>query len=396
MKQRILVLEAEKPAAYSLIRAVSSHGIEAVATSHLRINPCSVSRYTSEFRICPDIETNLTEYSEWLTDEVKRNPYLTIMSFSDKSTRLLSEQKQELSKYTYIYQPDKDILELILNKKNTLALARQYHVEVPVSYTFEIQKKIEILDKIHFPVVLKPHRKIDWKNGRAVFNKIGRDNYVWNKMEFEIKLGKILKKTDNFEIQEYIPGVGRGYFTVILNNRCLCDMAHERLREFPVSGGASSFRKIIHYEEMKNISSPLLKSLNWSGPIMFEYKYNPENSRYYLMEINGRWWGSLPLAINAGINMPLFFINALAGKETLNPGDYPLGFTSRLFFPHDFIWFLAMLGRFRLKKSLDFFRHSDSEDLWDWKDKKPFFANIFASLIQRFKQAWRLTKMGDA
>src|SRR5690606_28748671 len=78
---------------------------------------------------------------------------------------------------------------------------------------------------------------------------------------------------------------------------------HERLHEWPPEGGVSTLCRSVplerHQEQMAK-SVALLVSLGWSGPAMVEYRYDPGRGRYVLMEINGRFWGSQPLAYHCG------------------------------------------------------------------------------------------------
>lgn len=387
--RKVLVLEAEKTAAYALCRALGREGYKITACSHLRINPSFSSKYVSEKKRCPNIEDNYDAYFEWLSAEVSRTRYLTVMSFSDKTTRLLSQRKETLSAYTHIYQPHIGITEKVLDKSKTYEAARIAGLELPRVYPWSPADKAEsIAERLDYPVVLKPLQKIIIKNGKAFFTKVNETNYVWKQREFKEKFSRLLGITDRFEIQQYIEGAGRGYFTILWNGKPVMQFAHERIREYPVRGGASSFRKSIDYAEMEPLSVKLLNQIQWSGPAMVEYKYDPWQKKYYLMEVNGRWWGSLPLALNAGVNFPLILLRLIerGNASGFQQVSYPLNFTSRLLFPHDVMWLSSQLLRLRFSRALGFFKPADSEDLFDRHDMKPFFANIVSSLLNYFSK----------
>ena len=48
------------------------------------------------------------------------------------------------------------------------------------------------------------------------------------------------------------------------------------------------------------LSEKLLRAIGWEGQAMVEYRHDPDNDRYWLMEVNGRFWGSQPLAWHCG------------------------------------------------------------------------------------------------
>ena len=49
-----------------------------------------------------------------------------------------------------------------------------------------------------------------------------------------------------------------------------------------------------------------MRALRYTGVAMVEFKVNAKTGEFVLIEINGRFWGSLPLAVAAGANFPLW------------------------------------------------------------------------------------------
>jgi len=77
---------------------------------------------------------------------------------------------------------------------------------------------------------------------------------------------------------------------------------HRRLAEIPVTGGASAWRESTELDpELLEHTRALIRALNWTGLVMVEFK---RGRRPWLVEINGRVWGSLPLACLAGVDFP--------------------------------------------------------------------------------------------
>ncbi|MCZ7584034.1 MAG: ATP-grasp domain-containing protein [Deltaproteobacteria bacterium] len=106
---------------------------------------------------------------------------------------------------------------------------------------------------------------------------------------------------------------------------------HRRLRELPPSGGISVLSEAIPPDpEAARAGRALLEALHWTGPAMVEFKRDADG-RPCLMEINGRFWGSLQLAIDAGVDFPALLVRAAQG-DAIVPPDYKSGTRLRYLF----------------------------------------------------------------
>jgi predicted ATP-grasp superfamily ATP-dependent carboligase len=97
---------------------------------------------------------------------------------------------------------------------------------------------------------------------------------------------------------------------------CLAHFCHQRLQQYPNSGGPSSDRVGITDPALLEKSLTLMRALNWKGVAMVEWKVDPRDGTPKLMEINPRFWGSLELAVRSGVNFPLLYAQAAAGQPT--------------------------------------------------------------------------------
>lgn len=105
-------------------------------------------------------------------------------------------------------------------------------------------------------------------------------------------------------IQSYARGIGLGQMALMKDGAPVFRFQHQRLGEWPPTGGVSALCRALplsSHEGLFERSIALLQELGWEGPAMVEYRHDPETGRSELMEINGRFWGSLPLASRAGV-----------------------------------------------------------------------------------------------
>jgi predicted ATP-grasp superfamily ATP-dependent carboligase len=116
--------------------------------------------------------------------------------------------------------------------------------------------------------------------------------------------------------QDWVPGHGVGVEMLYERGRLAWHFVHERLHEWPLTGGASTLRRAAGAEEeLVRQSSRLLDALHWHGVAMVEWRRGDDGIGH-LMEINPRPWGSLPLTIAAGVDIPRGML-ALARGEPL-------------------------------------------------------------------------------
>jgi predicted ATP-grasp superfamily ATP-dependent carboligase len=114
------------------------------------------------------------------------------------------------------------------------------------------------------------------------------------------------------------------------NGNVLAQFAHRRVREKPPTGGLSVLCESIEPPELAlNAAKTLLKKLRWSGVAMVEFKEDLRDKTPKLMEVNARFWGSLQLAISAGVDFPYLLFQIAAGAKIDGAGKYRLGVRSR-------------------------------------------------------------------
>src|SRR5262249_40521175 len=93
-------------------------------------------------------------------------------------------------------------------------------------------------------------------------------------------------------IQEKIEGAGYGVGVLAAAGRVVASFAHRRIREYPISGGPSTICVSVVDDRLSGYAASVIRELGWTGVAMVEFKKGDD---YRLMEVNPRFWGSLPL-----------------------------------------------------------------------------------------------------
>lgn len=193
-------------------------------------------------------------------------------------------------------------------------------------------------------------------------------------------------------LQGYVPGVGVGAFLLRWNGEELAHFMHRRIHEVPHTGGASSYRAAWFHQGVLDDARRRLTQLDWQGVAMLEYRWDPSSDRFWLMEVNARFWGSLHLALFAGVDFPRLLLDAFFGR-TEKVAHYDRTIASRLTFPREIEYVASCLKDARLSMSrrlwpvIEFLllgvKPGVHSDLWYPGDRRLYFASM-RSAIRKF------------
>jgi predicted ATP-grasp superfamily ATP-dependent carboligase len=222
--------------------------------------------------------------------------------------------------------PDLETFRRISDKALVLEQAGKLGIAVPRQTSLD-DAADPAAATLTFPVALKPARSVGEQNGRRV--KVGV-RYAADEASLRRVLAQLEPASFPLLAQHRVGGPGIGVFLLRWNGEILAAFAHRRIREKPPSGGVSVYRESTTLDPaLLDSSRRLLEAFDWSGVAMIEYKLDSATRTPYLMEINGRFWGSLQLAIDAGVDFPTLLLDAALGVRHPPVLTWTLGVRSR-------------------------------------------------------------------
>jgi predicted ATP-grasp superfamily ATP-dependent carboligase len=202
--------------------------------------------------------------------------------------------------------PPEKSLEIALNKVNLNVLNNITGVNYPYSKLVTSLNDIIDLSKTHTIVIKSDNESI------AKFDPI----YIEKESDYNFQsIQYLLDSKNKLLVQEKVTGIGRGFFCIAREGKIYTFYMHERIREIPVTGGSSTAAKSIYCHQMDEISKNIVKYLNWTGPLMIEYKYDNVNDKYHLIELNPKFWGSLDLSYEIGLQFGKTLIDLFFSPE---------------------------------------------------------------------------------
>lgn len=270
---------------------------------------------------------------------VQKEGFDLIVPVNEQASTPLEVHRSDFEQFDSIYLLNQQAYNVAFDKFESNKLARSLGIKLPKEKRVIGQSETEnILSEFKFPVVLKPRVSFSLEN-------LHIKNYVYkayNPKELNSCL-KLLLKSGDVLIQENFIGTGVGIEFIANQGKLLYAFQHERVHE-PLMGGGSSYRKSAPlHPELLNATKKLLKALDYTGIGMVEFKVNFKTGDWIFLEINGRFWGSLPLAVSAGADFPYFLYQLTVEKKQQFPQGYREGLYCRNTI-RDFEWIIKNIG----------------------------------------------------
>ncbi len=298
-KKSVLIFDALQRSSLAATRALGKRSDILVYTTDSSADSLAgASKYSEEYLPSPDPVNSTVEFVSWLKGVIESKKIDFLLPVTEVSSRTLLENHHHFNNVKLPFADLETVLRLS-DKNRLVELAQSLDVPVPVSKVYPNAQAVDEVD-FPFPCVLKPSLSKVLVNEKWLSTQV---HIVRTQHELESALQHSYFQFP-FMVQQFIEGQGAGIFCYYQNGHPKAYFAHKRLREKPPSGGVSVLSESAAINDsMKAYATRLLDSVNWHGVAMVEFKIDADGTPY-LMEINTRLWGSLQLAIDAGVNFP--------------------------------------------------------------------------------------------
>lgn len=322
--KRVLILDANQRSALATTRSLGRRGISLVTADEMKTSLSGCSRYSEEYVQYPSPTTSPEHFITTIADLASSSNIHMIFPMTELTSALLLMHKDKLPEHVIIPMADIATIENLSNKCTLMQLAKSLKVPIPQSLFADTANKLPMdLEDIPYPLVLKPGKS--WLQTESEWIHTNVKFATSPKQAAEILKSDPAFQSHPFMLQECVPGHGQGVFALYNNGRAVAFFSHKRLREKPPRGGVSVLSESISVDPtLQRYAQMLLDSVNWHGAAMVEFKVDKDGTPY-LMEINTRFWGSLQLAIDAGVDFPWLLYNVASGQPITPVEEYKLG-----------------------------------------------------------------------
>jgi protein-tyrosine-phosphatase/predicted ATP-grasp superfamily ATP-dependent carboligase len=364
MPDTVLLLGANDRACYSVAKSLKKSGyrIEVVNDSKDSIR---YSRFVKQFYTIGTIKVDVETAVKNLQKILEAKKYRFIIPINDLALTLCFHYQSSIKRFTEIlFINDPGVHEFASNKIKLWRIAAD--LELPVATTWiieDLEQLNAVLKELKFPVIAKPASSKVLKNNKIFSYSV---KIIKNKNEL-VDFVREKIETVPLLIQEVLKGKGGGFNFFSVNGELFNYYCHERINE-AWGGGQSTYRKTIspHQYNLLAYSEKLVKAIGWTGIAMIEYKI--QNEVPYIVELNGRSWGSIELGNFAKCSLPVDMVNYFAynKKPTLTPFKevYCRNFHNELFWIFKgvisqrspglfFRWLSSLRKSFRAKEKIE-------------------------------------------
>jgi predicted ATP-grasp superfamily ATP-dependent carboligase len=391
----VLITDGEERSALAVVRSLGRAGYRVHVSAKRGRSLAATSRWAIGSLVTPDPLRASDQYVASISAYAASHDIEFVIPVTDASMVALLPARHRLGG-ARIPCGSLDSYRALSDKSALVDSASALGISVPPEVRLAWESRDEpLLDGVPLPAVVKPARSVAGEVG-------GRKKFVVHHVATVRELHETVRALPRAAfpllIQQRIVGPGVGVFLLHWEGRLIAYFAHCRLREKPPSGGVSVYAEsIVVSDDLLERSRALLNASGWSGVAMVEYKLEQTSSTPYLMEVNGRFWGSLQLAIDAGVDFPRLLMDCALGRPSANLPPYRVGTRARWWWG-DVDHLLARLRHRNHALSLPpgapsraaagraFFNaclRRDADMIWRRDDPRPFLAETASWLDRR-------------
>ena len=383
---KVIVADAELRTSLSVIRSLSLYGLKVISISRGKSGGY-LTKYT--WKKLDLLGTTDEEYTDFIITTAKLEKAKAIFAHFEKTLLSLHSKMSEHDNHFKIIMPPIEIFQNACKKEYVLSVAKEIGLPVPETIYCSLNDNRD-LNEIYkiivrkIPCFIKTTSEIDTLPG-----PMNRYLAIKTKKDLE-NLPKFIEKHKNFFIQQYIDGYGCGIAGVFFEGDPVAVGGHIRLRESFATGGVSTYCESKIHKEAMRYALMLMKELKWTGIAMIEFKVGRDGIPFF-MELNPRIWGTIPLYIASGINIPVIAYELFINGRLNFDYRFREGIKMR-FLVEDFHAIITQYGGIRrIKELIKVFLEIPKvkEGIFDIRDPMPFLMQIAYMITKKIRRMKR-------
>jgi len=261
------------------------------------------------YRRCPPLEkeggTAFLEYMKEFGKSFEEKPVL--FPLSDDYVLFVSEHRSALQELYAFVMPEHNLLVSLATKDGLQQVAEDRQIPAPRTIFLNQEHPLETTaQKLEFPVILKPAESTYWHTPqisrllrKGMLAARAKVILCRNVDELTAAYRQISRLEDRLVVQEVVPGEDSrlAYFSFYFNRQSepLGTFAGRKHRVLPVGFGSASFVRSMHDRELEEAAFRILDGVRYCGLGGIEFKKDPRDEKYKLIEFNTRYgmWDGL-------------------------------------------------------------------------------------------------------
>lgn len=327
---RILVLDGNQNQAVASVRSLADAGHEVLVGESSSWSKAGWSRFSKATFEYPNPEKDYSGFIERIAEVAKQQSGTLVMPMTEATMLPISAQRERLlSSGARLVLPDHGDVLRAFNKHEMVQLASSIGITIPKTRAVSTEDDLrQAAQMLTFPLVLKPRSSVETQSDGGV-RITGRPRYAKDPEELFARYQELKQICSQMLVQEFVDGDGVGYFALMNHGELRAEFGHRRIRDVHPTGSGSAVRMSAEPDPVvRKASLSILQALRWHGVAMVEFRQAPGQPPVF-MEVNGRFWNSLPLACYAGADFPAWLAQLADGGDITDKPDFRTGVVCR-------------------------------------------------------------------
>jgi D-aspartate ligase len=232
----------------------------------------------------------------------------------DENVAAIAANREALASDFRVPTPGLESIRHVWDKRETYRLAAELSLPIPRCWFPQTEADLAEID-VSAPVVLKPAIKENFFYTTHV--KAWRAD-TSDELLAAFRRAAAIVGDGEIIVQEMIPGGGEeqyAYCALFRGGEALASMTVRRRRQHPSDfGRASTYVETIELPALAAPSARFLRAVDYYGLVELEYKHDPRDGQYKLLDVNARTWGYHTLGGSAGVDFPYLLYRDQLGQ----------------------------------------------------------------------------------
>lgn len=373
----------------AVARSLGRRGIRVVGLDTRR-DWTSTSRYMKT-RVCPHPTKDEAAFIQFLVDHFgAHSPPAVLFIASDPFLTAISNRREELAHRFQFLLPERALVDAISDKHRQAQLAQKITTPVPATFVLDHAGTSTGLEKnLEFPLIVKARCTNEW---RPVFGGKVKGFVASTPEELSAILQRLKRRRIRSVVQEIIPGPATCHYKICVyitsRGEVLQQLTLQKQRQHPPQFGIGSCVRSVHDPALERVGIGFFRGIGYRGVGSAEFKRDPRDGLFKLIELNPRFWQQTSLAAACGTDLALAQYLDLTGQPAAPSRDFRDGV--EWVTPWDnfqSVWALRRKGEARLRDAFSAFRRGTVWADLAWDDPLPFVSRLCSALTRRRGQS---------
>lgn len=386
-KHKAVVLGTNYYIGLSVVRNLGRAGVSVTTVDYDKDTRYGTSKYAIERLIAPHYKDEEEKFVEFLIDYAKKQAYKPVLfPTADLYVEFMEDNFDKLKEYYLWPNEIKGLYRTLMDKQSLLEFTEPIGIRTPEIIDMnEDNLYSRVTEELGYPCIVKPRDSMPFVNQyRSKVLFVNSEEELIEKIE--------MCKRDNQEVfvQRIIKGPETNCYSFDVymdkNQEVVSYMTTNKIRQWPINFGASTYAKQNYIPELYDICVPLFKSIKYRGFAEVELKKDEVTGNIYLVEVNVRFVNFTELQAHMGMNTPMMYFLDSIGEDFSGP---KISVNKNVYWKYKYEDISAIrkyvkTGQMTWGQIFKDYRFKKVNSTWSWDDPKPGFNFFLWAITHKF------------